>query len=54
MYMLIELGRPRVLTHHLSWGGGNLFIAVTWHIPYTHSALIMTFWLKHSRQECLA
>ena len=53
MYMLIELGRPWVLTLHLTWGG-NLLIAVTWHMLYAHLALIMTFGIKHSRQECLA
>ena len=49
--MLIELGRPWVLTLHLAWGG-NLLIAVTWPIPDTHTlSTIMTFWLKHSGQS---
>ena len=47
MYMLIELGRLRVLTHHLAWGGGNLLFAVTLHMLYAHLALIMTFGLKY-------
>ena len=52
MYMLIELGRPWVLTLHLTWGGGGepvdcSYVAYTLHTLST----IMTFGLKHSGQS---